>query len=585
MTQTVNVPGVGPLNFPDGMSQEDMAAAILQNYPEIHKAPAASAPVTPTAAPTPAVAPSVAEKLYRGAKDPLDALVQLADKAIPASVQGVNRSVNNWLADKLPSVFDKMPESGASGMIANQEVAYQAQRKAAGESGLDAWRLAGNVASPANLAIAARAPQAASLMGRVGVGAGQGALSGLLNPVTDGDFWAEKAKQVGMGSVVGGAVPVVTGALSRVVSPNASTNVDVQVLKDAGIKPTIGQTLGGWANSMEEKAQSLPILGDMIRYNRRSTWDDLNRAGANRALEQVGEELPKSIKPGNETSLYVRKKLGGLYDELVPQLKVQADQPFMDAVDALKANVKLSNINPESAAKFERFIDNAIVNKFQGQAAMTGQTYKGVQSDITNEIKSLIKSTDSDQVNLLGATKELGKQFEDLLIRSNPDKAAELKALNKAWANFKIVQRAGAGVGAHGEAYTPAQLFSATKAQDFSKDKGRFSEGLALMQDLSGAGKRVLGDKIADSGTTGRSLLAALGLGAVTPGTTAITAPLAGALTLGAGTYLPPVQSLLRGAVSARPAVAQPVAEAIKKSSPYLIPAATEAQLRLMNDQ
>lgn len=36
MTQAVNVPGVGTLNFPDGMSQQDMAAAIQKNFPQIH---------------------------------------------------------------------------------------------------------------------------------------------------------------------------------------------------------------------------------------------------------------------------------------------------------------------------------------------------------------------------------------------------------------------------------------------------------------------------------------------------------------------------------------------------------------------
>lgn len=36
MTQTVNVPGIGTLNFPDGMSQADMAAAIQKNFPQIH---------------------------------------------------------------------------------------------------------------------------------------------------------------------------------------------------------------------------------------------------------------------------------------------------------------------------------------------------------------------------------------------------------------------------------------------------------------------------------------------------------------------------------------------------------------------
>lgn len=36
MPQTINVPGVGALQFPDGMSDQDMAAAIQKNFPQIH---------------------------------------------------------------------------------------------------------------------------------------------------------------------------------------------------------------------------------------------------------------------------------------------------------------------------------------------------------------------------------------------------------------------------------------------------------------------------------------------------------------------------------------------------------------------
>lgn len=43
MTQVVNVPGVGQLNFPDGMSQPEMAAAIQKNFPQIHGQPQAAA--------------------------------------------------------------------------------------------------------------------------------------------------------------------------------------------------------------------------------------------------------------------------------------------------------------------------------------------------------------------------------------------------------------------------------------------------------------------------------------------------------------------------------------------------------------
>lgn len=41
MPQTVNVPGVGQLQFPDGMSQTDMATAIQRNFPQIHAQSAA----------------------------------------------------------------------------------------------------------------------------------------------------------------------------------------------------------------------------------------------------------------------------------------------------------------------------------------------------------------------------------------------------------------------------------------------------------------------------------------------------------------------------------------------------------------
>lgn len=44
MAQSVQVPGVGTLQFPDGMSQSDMAAAIQKNYPEIHGKTAGEAP-------------------------------------------------------------------------------------------------------------------------------------------------------------------------------------------------------------------------------------------------------------------------------------------------------------------------------------------------------------------------------------------------------------------------------------------------------------------------------------------------------------------------------------------------------------
>jgi hypothetical protein len=41
MPQQVNVPGVGLLEFPDGMSEADMQAAIHKNFPQLGPPPQA----------------------------------------------------------------------------------------------------------------------------------------------------------------------------------------------------------------------------------------------------------------------------------------------------------------------------------------------------------------------------------------------------------------------------------------------------------------------------------------------------------------------------------------------------------------
>jgi len=67
MTQVVQVPGVGTLQFPDGMSQADMAAAIQKNFPQIH---GPNAP-TPQQGAMAAASPGYAKGLF-GETEPVD---------------------------------------------------------------------------------------------------------------------------------------------------------------------------------------------------------------------------------------------------------------------------------------------------------------------------------------------------------------------------------------------------------------------------------------------------------------------------------------------------------------------------------
>ena len=516
------------------------------------------------------------EKLMRGIKDPIDGGAQLLTKILPRGLVEAGNSANNWLADKTGLVA-RLPESGVDGLLQSQESEYQAKRAAAGESGFDAYRTLGNVVSPANAAIAARAPAAASLGMRVATGAGLGAGSALLNPVFGEDYWKDKGKQVAAGAAGGAAVPLLTGAVARVISPNASINPQIQALRAEGVRPTIGQTLGGAANRIEEKLQSAPIVGDSIQNARQAAGADLSRAATNRALAPIGQELPAGVT-GNEAVQFTRRALGDAYDAILPRMAVQQDQPYRQAVTGLRQMVNTGAISTNAPRQFNRFMANEVEPLFQGQQAMTGETFKRLQSKITEQIQRVSASTNADERLLGDAYRELGDQLNQLSMRSNPALGQELAAVNRGWANFKRVQKAASSVAAEDGVFSPAQLHNAVKAADRSKDKARFAEGDALMQDLSAAGRNLLTNKVPNSGTVDRLLLGfgALGSGLVNP-------LIPAGLVLGAGAYTRPVQNGLTWAAAARPQAAQGAANMFRQAAPALIPGGAQVGLGLLD--
>lgn len=523
---------------------------------------------------------SKGEKFSQGLRDPINAGAQLLTKILPSGVVNAGNQLNNWLADKTGLVA-RLPEGGVDQQVREQEQAYQAKRKAAGESGMDWTRLAGNVVNPANLAIASRLPAAASLGGRMAAGGAGGAASSLLfSPVTEGDnYAAEKAKQVAMGGAFGAAVPAVAAGLGRLISPQASTNPAVQTLREAGVRPTIGQTMGGVANRMEEKAMSLPLLGDVIRGARQRGTDDLNVAVANRALEPIGEQLPAGIT-GRDAVAHVQRTLSEAYDQLLPTLTVRPDRVFSQEIGQLRQMVNTGAMDPRAAGLFERIVNGDVLSKLRGRGALTGQTVKAIEGDLGAQASRLAQSTDADQRLVADALREVQSSLRGMVTRSNPQAAEELGRINAGYAAFKRMERAASMVGSEEGSFTAAQLQNAVKAMDKSKDKGRFARGEALLQELSDAAKTTLGQKVPNSGTADR-LFGTVGLGgaaALEPVTTG------GTLAAGALLYSPPAQALLRGLVSARPQAAQNVSGLLTNASPMLGPAGGLLGLQYMNN-
>jgi hypothetical protein len=533
-----------------------------KSYSFVDDAPAA--PITRT------------DKFARGLRDPIDGGAQLLTNMLPKGLVDAGNKANNWLADKT-GLVGRLPEGGVNQQVRESEAKYQAQRAAGGESGFDGYRTLGNVASPANLAIAARAPAAATLAGRIGSGALAGAASSALAPVAGGDFWDEKAQQVALGGAVGGAVPAVAGGMSRLISPNASRNPQLALLKSEGVRPTIGQTLGGWANRAEEKAQSIPIMGDMISKARRSANSQFEASAHNRALAPIGQALPEGVA-GRDAVNYTEGALKSAYDGVLGRIgAISPDETFSTNVVSLQKMVNGLLMPKAEKAKFAAALSD-VKQSIDQNGVLTSDAYKALESSLGADARKLGASTNIYEGKLAPAVKQLQAELRDMLKRQAGPEAKELAAVNTGWANFKRAQNAAGKLGADDGAFSPAQFQNAVRTMDKSKDKGAFARGSALGQDLSDAGKSVLGLKVPNSGSADRLLFGggALGSYLINP---AIPASLLG----GAAMYTHPAQRLLGAAVSSRPDFAQPTADALRRASPMLVPGAAQLGLGLLD--
>lgn len=510
------------------------------------------------------------EKVGQGAMDPINGGAQLLTHILPDSVVNAGNKLNNWLADKTGLVA-RIPEGGVDQMVRDQEAAYQARRSAGGESGFDGYRVLGNVVSPVSLGLGAAAPAGmATLAGRVGVGAASGAASGALSPVTSGDFWSEKGKQALTGAAVGGAIPALVGGVARLVSPNASKNANLQMLKDEGVQPTIGQALGGRANALEEKLQSVPIVGDAISNARGRALKQFNQAAINRASGKVGAEVDDVGQAGVREA---GDKISQAYDDALNQITgVQLDPQFNSNLLQLRGMAQ--GLTTTMRNKFNNAINETVMRKVSRTGAILPDDYKAIDSELGNLAARYGKSPVASEQELGDAVTQLQSLLKQQMMRTNPQVAEQLQAADAAWANLVRVEGAAKSAKNAEGVFTPGQLNMAVQAADQSVRKRAVSRGTALLQDLGNAGQSVLGNKVPNSFTTDRALIAGGTLGSyfVNP---AIPAALLG----GAGLYTSPLQRALVGAASSRPALAQPTADLLRKSAPYLVPAGTQLGL------
>lgn len=395
------------------------------------------------------------------------------------------------------------------------------------------------------------------------IGAGTGAL------MTPGD-----ASQRGIGAVTGAAGGLigqaVPNALGRMISPAGTA--DTNALRAAGVQLTPGQAMGPTASAWEQKAQSLPLVGDMIANARRKGIGQFNVAATNEALAPLGITVPKDVSPGRDLINYASNELDKAYAKVVPNLTVTFDQ-------GLSQDLRAGAAAAQQAGKQQQFIDiikGKLLSKAQG-GQLTGDALKEAESELKRAARGYANSPDPDQRALGGALQDARDSLMTAAARySPPDAIQQLAQVDAAYARMVRVQGAAGVLGAKEGVFTPAQLLNQTRAQSGGVRKSQFAKGNALMQDFATSGENVLGSTVPDSGTAGRLLLNMGAAGAVGGALPFVEEHpyLAGGLALGAAAYTPPGRMALNALMRPGGANSLAISNQARALSPYFSAAA-----------
>ena len=485
MPQYIQV-GNDVIEFPDGMSSAQITAALSGASKPVAQEPAVSAP---------------SSGLLMGIKDPISGAAQL----LPKGLEFIT-SAGGYAPNPVSQFFGSEAERVRQ-MNAAEEQAYLKQREAQGGTGIDVGRIVGNIASPANLVGGIRAAQGARALG-AGAGmqaAAAGAVQGAMQPVNEATgFGEEKATQVGLGAVGGKVGEAVSGVVGKVMNPLASKAE--QTMRELGITPTPGQTLGGAFKKAEDFAQNLPLVGEQIRSAREKVLFDFNKGVINKALDKVDDKLPENVI-GRDAVRYAADQVSNKYDEVLGKMKFDLD--FKTTSGILGA---LNKANLPSAVQREEatnIVNSIALDKFGGKT-LTGAEYKSIESDLAKEVAKYKNSQSAADRNVGEALQGVLDTFKTELYHQNQRYTPQLRRIDSAYGDLKLMERAAANTGAENGVFTPKQYSLAVKQADLTRQKSAFAKGTARGQELSEAALKTIGE---DAKTTleGRLAIGTIG--------------------------------------------------------------------------
>lgn len=320
-----------------------------------------------------------------------------------------------------------------------------------------------------------------------------GGLQGALT--SDADDAMGLVGDVAAGAVLNKVGDKVAGLAARALKPIADPAVEM--LTKAGVKLSPGQMRGGRSMVREDKAMSRPAVGELIAKDRGESVDTWNRATLERALDPIGIKLPQDVATGHDAVVFAQQAVSDAYDTIVPKMRIQVDKRFVAGLRNVYQGVQSL---PEAQQKQFGSVLEAV--RFGNGGQLAGRKLKDAQGELSRLSSTYSASAAAPDRELGRAIGELRGEVEALMVRQNPALAPALKKVNQAFRGLATVETAAAK--ADGGIISPAQLKTAVRQADGTRRKKATAGGQAYMQDWAEAARKVIPARTPDSGTAGR---------------------------------------------------------------------------------
>jgi hypothetical protein len=287
-------------------------------------------------------------------------------------------------------------------------------------------------------------------------------------------------------------------------------DANVQKLVGSKVPLTIGQALGGVTKSLEDKATSVPILGDMIQSRRAEGIRAFNSKAMDKALEPIGGTVDGKV--GQEA---VEKARGVVSQAFADALKGKAatvDREFVTSARGPMerlASIKRDGLGEEIVGE----IEESTKDLFSHTGELSGENMQTFLESL-RQIRDSYKNDPLYNRVIKPSVMGIENAVEGMFRRQTPEVMPAFDAAKKAYRRVSVISDAVNAADNTDNVFVPSQLRRAdiNKAKKYEGPMRAASGQGIQFGDISRPAQKVLPSKVPDSGSAGRlALLAAPG--------------------------------------------------------------------------